>query len=155
MTTLDTLKTHIRTLAGAPCMVRTDRRGRALFFSDFPLRADADAVKRLTEAGFDIRLLAEGALINPGFDMVMKIYLALPTPPSSGGPDLLHAAAALLSRHETPSDCQSGDVLLRGLLLALTGKREALCELMYRALSDALRTGEPVPCLLARLTHYF
>lgn len=154
MTTLDTLKAHIRTLAGAPCMIRTDRRGRALFFSDFPLRADADAAQRLTEAGFKIRLLAEGALIDPGYETVLQIYLSLPEFPRPGH-DPLHAAAALLARHETPIDKQNRDVLLRGLHFALTGKREALCEHMYRALSDALRTGDAVPCLLARLTHYF
>lgn len=151
---------HIKALIGAPCLVQRDRAGRGLFVSDYPRRLKQDeaqtAARRLHDAGFDIRALADDmALIDWTDAQCLAYYAALPTLPlpplKAAANPALWGLCRLLMQHEAPLAQQDINVLRRALRLLAPADQARLQYLLETSLADALRERRPPPCHAARL----
>lgn len=154
MSVLSPLKEEISVILGAPCLVQRDRMGRALFFSDFPLRTDDSAVPQLERAGFSVHRSGEHALI----DIVPARYISffeglapLPLPGMTDGNALEVSSCAMLLGHPSPVAGQDTARLREALLLVDAGKLKELALKMQTWLADALRDHTPVPSAAAKL----
>ena len=154
MSVLSPLKEEISAILGTPCLVQRDRMGRALFFSDFPLRTDDSAVPQLERAGFSVQRSAEHALI----DMTPARYMSffegltpLPLPGMTDGNALEVSSCAMLLRHPSRAAEQDTACLRNALLLIDAGKQKELALKMQTWLADALRDHTPAPSAAAQL----
>ena len=151
---------HIKALIGAPCLVQRDRAGRGLFVSDYPRRLTPElaqaAARRLGDAGFDIRALADDMVLIDWTDAQCLAYYAalpaLPLPPlNAAASPALWGLCRLLMQHEAPLAQQDMGVLRRALRLLAPADQARLQYLLETSLADALRDRRPPPCHAARL----
>lgn len=153
MTVLSPLRQEIRGIIGVPCMVQRDRAGRALFYSDFPLRAAA-AEEALCAAGFTVRLKGAYRLIDLSRERYHALYAALPAlplPPMTQDNALMIASCDMLRRHQSPLASQPLNCLREALMLVDSGQHQQLALRMQAWLADALRDHLPAPSATAEL----
>ncbi len=140
----------IAALIGAPCLIRKDRMGRALFISDYPRRSsDPEAAGlRLTEAGYALTPLDDLTLIDWAPAQYAAWYAAQPQPifpafdpaaPERWG------LKRLLHQHPAPYAAQDAAVLRQALRYKLLDEQDKLQHLLTRAIADALREHRAPP----------
>ncbi len=146
---------EILTLIASPCLLRSDRAGRALFISDFEARAPGGgAAGRLRAAGYALRREDALTLIDWPDEAYAAYYEGLPPaalPPLSGENAALWGLCSILMRHEAPLSRQDMGTLALALRLARLNDTGKLLRLLRGALAEALREGKAPPAHAARL----
>ena len=151
---------HISALIQAPCLVRLDRAGRALFVTDYERRLEAQqaaqSAHRLTAAGYTLAPLGDGmVLVDWPLDAYLAWYAALPAPHYPPGHSRADALCRVLLRHPAPLAQQDAAVLRQALLYARLKQMDALLTCMEGAVAESLRRNTAVPHHAARLLHAY
>lgn len=139
----------IKSTIAAPCLVRPDRAGRALFISDFGRRPGVPpgAAQRLQSAGYVLTPLHGGmALIDWPEEGYLNWYRAQPRPAQPHGYGRAAALCRVLLMHPAPFENQDAAVLVQALRLSRLGDEAGLCGLLEGAAAAALRERRAVPC---------
>lgn len=148
MAGLDGAAAELRGLIPAGAFIRRDRKRRALFVSDFPVRVSGGEVlgtaRRLEGAGWQADLREGLALLDWPLEGYRRFFASLPQT-EGPAPWPLSGLCKLLEKHPAPLD---GEMLMEARLALLLwdgGKTEALSRLAGESLAVRLRRREPVP----------
>ena len=149
---------QIRTIINAPCLVKIDRAGRALYVSDYARRLGSraeGATQRLKQAGFVVSPLEDGmSLVDWPLGDYLQWYASQPLPPAPAGLGRRAGLYHALTRHPAPLDQQDGRVLAQALLLARLKRDTALFDLLEGAYAKALRERRAPPHHGARVLYF-
>ncbi|HSK69989.1 MAG TPA: hypothetical protein VLA21_12070, partial [Candidatus Limnocylindria bacterium] len=139
---LDAAAGELREIIGSAGFIRRDRSQQALFVSDFPARAPAQAARlleRLAQSGWTAE--ANGGLCRMDFSPARFRAFFASLPRRKPGPGL----AAILLPHAREASDDELPSMRRALLLWDAGDVAALSREAGRALGEGLRKKRGVP----------
>lgn len=149
MTKLDSMARKLKTLLGQNGFVRRDRKGRALFVSDYPARLSPEQQNtqknRLREAGFEVVYQDGLALIDWPYAGYLDFFKSLSDKIRSGGLEGRDGLARIFERHPLSFTETMLPDARAALLLWDRGQMERLRIQAGAALAAALRQKTPVP----------
>lgn len=147
---------NIRALIATPCLIKTDRAGRAFFISDFNRRTDTPRpiCEKLESAGYICSEAGGMTLIDWPPERYAAWYLALPDiplPAVSNENAPLWGLRRILSQHPASIEAQDMRVLSQALRWARLNETDKLIRLIRTAFAEALRKRETPPYHTAKL----
>ncbi len=145
---IDYFKTKALSLMPSKCLLKRDRKRRALFFSDFPIRfLDYSAVP-LIESGFVVDIMDSYALITPTYETI-KVFIDgisdIPLPPADDDNIYIISCVNMLRRHKGAFLPEHAHKIIEQIHMQEIMPLNNVCHTLMNDMAVALRHKTPVP----------